>query len=241
MKGLIPLLAGVFAAATLAGAPAPAAVAQGGTGTIKGHVRLSGKLPGNPTIRMGVDPKCGAMNQGKLAVQEIVKAAADGSLANVFVRLEGKFPKTPVPTTPVTITQTSCFYSPRVLGVMVGQTIQIKNNDSLAHNVHGSSEKDNSFNYSQSKAGMVDTFKPKSEEVMLKLGCDIHRWMTAYVGVVTNPYYAVSDTSGNYTIANVPAGTYTIDAWQEKYGPTKKMVTVTAGGTATVDFGYMEK
>src|SRR5262245_27562324 len=127
MKGIIPLLAGVFTIATLAGAAAPAPVVQAGTGTIKGHIRLSGKLPGNPTIRMGVDPKCGAMNQGKLAVQEFVKATADGSLANVFVRLEGKFPKTPVPTAPATITQTSCFYSPRVLGVMVGQTLQIKN------------------------------------------------------------------------------------------------------------------
>src|SRR4051812_40122347 len=111
MKGIIPLLAGVFAAATLAGTPAPAPVAQAGTGTIKGHIRLSGKLPGNTVIRMGVDPKCGAMNQGKKPVQEVVKAAADGSLANVFVRLEGKFPKTPVPATPVTLNQTSCFYS----------------------------------------------------------------------------------------------------------------------------------
>jgi plastocyanin len=246
MKGIVPLLAGVFAVASLAaGAVAPSSMMAtmatvAGTGTIKGHVRLSGKLPGNSLIRMGVDPKCGAMNQGKQAVQEIVKASADGSLANVFVRLEGDFPKTPVPTTPVVINQTSCFYAPRVTGVLVGQTLQIKNNDALLHNVHSSSEKDNSFNVAQAKAGVVDSFKMKSEEVMMSLGCDVHRWMHAYVGVVKNPYFAVSDASGNYTIANVPAGTYTIDSWHEKYGPTKKTVTVTAGGTATVDFGYTE-
>ena len=240
MKGfVIPLFAGVFAAATLvAGGVAPSPASQAGNGTIKGHVRLTGTLPGNSIIRMGKDPKCAQLNQGKQAVQEVVKATADGSLANVFVRLEGNFPKTPVPTTPVTINQTSCFYTPRVAGVRVGQTLQVRNNDSLLHNVHSSSEKDNSFNVAQAKAGVVDSFKMKSEEVMLKLGCDVHRWMTAYVGVVSNPYFAVSDASGNYTITNVPAGTYMIDAWQEEYGPTKKMVTVTAGGTTTVDFTY---
>src|SRR5262245_32842577 len=98
MKRFIGLLiAGVFAAVTLGGP------AQTGTGTIKGHIKITGKLPGNQVIRMGVDPKCGQLNQGKQAVDEVYKATADGSLANVFVRLEGTFPKTPVPTMPVVL------------------------------------------------------------------------------------------------------------------------------------------
>src|SRR4051812_35271586 len=79
--------------------------AQSNTGTIKGRVRLTGKLPGNPIIRMGMDPMCSKANAGKRVIQEYVAASIDGSLANVFVRLQGNFPQTPVPTQPVVIDQ----------------------------------------------------------------------------------------------------------------------------------------
>src|SRR5215467_9278707 len=105
-----------------------------GTGTIKGHVHLTGKLPGNPIIRMGMDPMCSKMTAGKRMIQEYVVASIDGSLANVFVRLQGTFPKTPVPTPPVVIDQRQCIYGPRVVGARVGQTVQIKNSDNLLHN-----------------------------------------------------------------------------------------------------------
>lgn len=239
MKGLVvPLFAVVLAVATLeVGSAGSPPVLQSG-GTIKGHVHLGGKVPGNSVIRMGKDPKCSEMNKGKQVIQETVKATIDGSLANVFVRLEGAFPATPVPSTPVTIDQRSCMYSPRVVGVRVGQTLQIRNDDNLLHNVHTVSDHENQFNFGQARAGVVDSFKMKNEEVMLRLGCDVHSWMIAYVGVVKNPYFAVSDAAGGFEIKNVPAGTYTIDAWHERYGPLKKSVKVTAGGTVTVDFAY---
>src|SRR2546427_6689954 len=98
-------------------------LAQANTGTIKGHVRLTGKLPGNPIIRMGMDPMCSKMNAGKRVIQEYVVASIDGSLANVFVRLQGNVPQTPVPTQPVIIDQHGCVYTPRVIGARVGQTV----------------------------------------------------------------------------------------------------------------------
>jgi plastocyanin len=241
MKGIrFSFVAAILVAVTLTAAWAvvPMSPVQGGTGTIKGHVRLMGKLPGNSVIRMGVDPKCGELNKGKQVVQETVKAAVDGSLANVFVRLEGKFPSTPVPKAAVVIDQRACVYTPRVLGIRVGQVLEIRNSDNLFHNVHSVTNFDNSFNLGQARAGVVDTYKMKSEEVMLRLGCDVHRWMTAYIGVVAHPYFAVTDASGGFQIGNVPPGTYTISIWQERYGPLKKSVKVTAGGTATVDFSY---
>src|SRR5881392_3450659 len=79
------------------------ASAQANTGTIKGRVRLTGKLPGNPIIRMGMDPMCSKMNAGKRVIQEYVVASIDGSLANVFVSLQGHVPQSPVSTQPVTI------------------------------------------------------------------------------------------------------------------------------------------
>ena len=214
---------------------------QAGAGAIKGHVRLNGKLPGNPVIRMGRDPMCSRVNAGKLVVQETVMAALDGSLANVFVRLQGTFPPTPVPTTPAVIDQRGCIYRPRVIGVRVGQTVQIKNSDNFRHNVHSLSAHGGNFNIGQARAGVVYEFKPKQEEVMMRLKCDVHTWMNAFIGVVTNPYFAVTADAGNFQIDKVPPGTYTIQAWHEAYGFVSKTVTVRAGATSTVDFTYAPK
>ncbi len=76
---------------------------------------------------------------------------------------------------------------------------------------------------------------------MLRIGCDVHRWMTAWVGVVSHPYFAVSDVEGTFTIANVPAGKRTVTAWHEAFGAVTKAVEVKAGQTATVDFVYTQK
>jgi hypothetical protein len=209
-----------------------------GTGTIKGHVKLTGKLPGNRIIRMGMDPMCAKMNAGKQVLQEYYAVSIDGSIGNVFVRLQGNFKDTPVPTQPVTLDQKGCIYTPRVIGMRVGQTLQIKNSDAFLHNVHGYSGKDNSFNIGQAVLGQVSTFKPKNEEEMIHVQCDVHKWMNAYVGVVTNPYFAVSDKAGNFEIPNVPAGTYTILAWQEKYGVVSKSITVKPGAVTNIEFTY---
>jgi plastocyanin len=214
------------------------AAAQGNTGSIKGHVHLTGTLPGNPIIRMGMDPMCSKMNAGKRVIQEYVVATIDGSLANVFVRLQGNFPQTPVPTQPVVIDQSTCLYLPRVVGARVGQTVQVKNSDALLHNVEASSANGNGFNIGQPRAGMVYEFKPKSEEVMMHLKCGVHNWMNAYIGVVTNPYFAVSDKMGTFVIDKVPAGTYTIETWHERFGSVKKTVTVKAGAVTTLDLTY---
>lgn len=239
MKGVFCLLAVILTVAVaMRNQPTSAAGAQAANrGTIKGHVRLNGKLPGNPVIRMGMDPMCSKINAGKRVIQETVLAALDGSLANVFVKLEGSFPQTPAPTEPVKLDQQGCVYLPRVVGARVGQTLQVHNSDELMHNVHSLSAKSNTFNVSEPKAGMMQQFKMKDEE-MLQIKCDVHSWMTAYVGIVSHPYFAVSNTAGTFEIANVPAGTHKIQAWHERYGPVTQTVQVKAGATATVDFMY---
>jgi plastocyanin len=214
------------------------ASAQGTSrGTVKGHVRLNGKLPGNPVIRMGMDPMCARINAGKRVIQETVVASVDGSLANVFIKLEGSFPQSPVPAEPVAIDQRGCIYLPRMVGARVGQTLQVKNSDELLHNVHSLSARNNQFNVSEPKAGMVQSFRLKDEE-MLHIKCDVHSWMTTYVGIVAHPYFAVSNSAGTFEIANVPAGTHTIQAWHERYGPVTQTVRVRPGATTTVDFMY---
>ena len=210
-------------------------------GTITGHIRVNGRIPGNQVIRMGMDPMCAKINAGKTTVQDVVSATADGSLANVFVSLQGSFAETPVSAEPVTIDQRGCIYSPRVVGARVGQTVLVRNSDEVYHNVHGTSGRGNGFNFSQPKAGVVQELRLKEPEIMLKVTCDVHRWMTAFVGVVSHPYFATSGAGGTFTIANVPAGTYTIQSWHELFGVLTQSVRVTDGSTTTLEFTYAGK
>ena len=214
------------------------ATAQSSTGIIKGTVVAKGKVPGNSIIRMGVDPKCAQLNEGARVIQQVFAATIDNHLGNVFVRVIGSFPTTPVPKDPVVIDQRKCVYAPRVAGMRLGQTLQFRNDDQLLHNVHSSSAHENSFNVAQPIAGMVYSFTPKNEEVMVKIGCDVHRWMTAYVGVVTNPYFAVSGADGSFEIRNVPAGKYTLEAWHEQLGVITSAVIVKSGATAQAGLTY---
>ena len=239
MKGRVVVALASCLVATFAtsGRVSALAAQAASRGTIKGHIRLSGKLPGNPVIRMGMDPMCAKINAGKRIIQENVVASLDGSLANVFVKVQGTFPQTPAPTEPVTIDQRGCVYGPRMVGARVGQTLQIRNSDELPHNVHGLSAHNNGFNVSEPKAGMVQQFRMKDEE-MLRLKCDVHSWMTAYIGIVSHPYFAVSSEAGTFEIRNVPAGVHTIQAWHERYGALTQPVRVKAGATTTVDFTY---
>ena len=220
--------------------PAVRAAAATG-GTIKGRVTFTGPEPGNRVIRMGMDPMCAAANQGKRSVNEIYLVGDDNTLGNVFVKVEGTFPPTPVPTMAVEIDQRACIYTPRMIGARVGQTLRVKNSDNWLHNVHTDSSKRNGINQSTPKAGMTVNLPLKDEE-MLRVGCDVHRWMTAWVGVVSHPYFAVSEgKNGTFTIANVPAGRRTITAWHEAFGALTKAVDVKDGQTVTVDFVYTQK
>jgi len=220
------------------GGPSPEAGQGTGRGTIKGRIRITGKIPGNPIIRMRADPMCSKMYGSTRAVQEMFAANAEGHLGNVFVVVEGAFTEAPAPpAAPVLIDQKMCLYVPRVVGVRVGQVLEVKNSDDLIHNIHTSSSRGNDFNISQPKAGMVNQFKLK-EERMMRIRCDIHGWMTAWVGVVRHPYFAVSARDGTFEIRDVPAGARSVEIWHEQLGTKKKSAAVKAGGTTTVDFEF---
>jgi plastocyanin len=223
-----------------AGASTPAA----GTGTIKGLVKLMGPAPANPPIRMGADPLCArlARQSGKRPIQEFVVTDGKGGLANAFVELQGTFTNVPpAPKDPVIIRQQGCVYTPRVVGIRVGQALRMVNGDTLLHNLHGVSAKNNGFNHTQPQSGSVDNFVMKSPETMMHVTCDVHSWMSAWVGVESHPYFAVSGADGSFTIANVPAGRRTIRAWQERYGWITHTIDVKPGTTTTVELSYTGK
>jgi plastocyanin len=206
-------------------------------GTITGHVRLTATPPVNAPIRLRSDPMCDQANGGRPGTRETVIAAADGSLANVFVQLQGSLPATAVPTEPVNIEQRACTYSPHVVGARLGQIVRVRNSDPGLHNVHGVSDGSDTFNVSQPVAGMTNDFRMKAEGIV-RLQCDVHGWMLAFVGVSSHPYFAVTDPAGTFEIHDVPVGSYTIQAWHELYGPLTATVQVEAGRAADVDFVY---
>jgi hypothetical protein len=224
-----------LAVVLLAAAPVPA---QQRAGTIEGVVRLTAVPPPNRLIPMGADPNCLAINAGRRVAQEAVLRAADGGLANVFVHLRGSFPESPPPAAPVVIDQRGCTYHPRIAGVQVGQMLHVKNSDMTLHNIHGLTRKDNGFDTGQPTAGLVFEYRLRSEEVMLRLFCGVHPWMTGFLGIVRHPYFGVTGAAGAFKISSVPAGKHTIDAWHERYGPLTREVDVTAAATVTVDFTY---
>lgn len=206
-------------------------------GRIRGHVRLEAGTFVNPPIRMGVDPACG-MAAGAVRRQEFVLRAADGGLANVFVRLVGDYPRGAVPAMPVVLEQRGCVYAPHVLGIMAGQRLRVVNADPTAHNVHSLSAVGNGFNFSQPRAGEAVEVTLPDEELMLRVTCDVHAWMNIFVGVVAHPYFTVSSQDGGFELAGVPAGTHRLDIWHERFGPLTAEVVVRPGETATADFHY---
>lgn len=218
-------------------------VASLSAGTVTGKINFKGAKPAVSKIMMNADPKCVKMHSGKDVASEQVVVNANNTLQNVFIYvkkgLEGK--KFPVPSDKKTIDQKGCMYSPHVLGIMAGQPIEISNDDPTLHNIHALPKNSKQFNIAQPKQGMKMTQKFDKSEVMVKVKCEVHNWMAAYVGVLDHPFYAVSDNEGAFSIKNLPAGTYEIEAWHEKFGTQTMSVTVGASDTKTADFTFEGK
>ena len=239
MKQTLSFLTAATAATLVAlGATSTSISGQGGTGTITGHVHYMGPTPVLPIIRMGADPRCNKLYVGKRPTAPTFVVGADGAFANVLVNVDGSFPKAAAPTAPVVLNQKDCMYVPRVLGAVIGQTLQVTNEDPTDHNVHALSKAGNDFNRSQLIHSKPFDVTLKASE-LLRITCDSHTWMTVFVGIFDNPYFSVSGTDGTFTIANVPAGKQTVKAWHEVMGTQMQSVDVQAGKTTTVDFTFM--
>jgi len=231
---------GAARAAPAGGAPASASETQAGA-TITGKVKFTGARPTNPRIDMTEEAACKAKYKTTPPTAETVVVNANGTLENVFVYVKAGLPadaKYPTPATPVVIDQDGCRYHPHVLGIMVGQSLEIRNSDPVLHNIKAKPVKNRPFNVSQPSAGMKTTRTFAASEVMIPLECNVHGWMNAYVGVLPHPFFAVTGADGSFSIKGLPAGTYTIEAWHEKYGTQTATVTVPATGTKAADFTF---
>lgn len=242
---LLVMVAAVACGGGDSGGDAPAATATPAApafdpataGNLSGMVMLDGEMPAAEEFMMNSDPVC-AMTATNTMSSTFV--GANGHLGNVFVYvkegLEGQ--SFPAATGVVTIDQRGCRYTPHVFGIRVGQTLTISNSDMTLHNIHASPSANDEFNMGQPFQGMTQDETFDNPEIMVPFKCDVHGWMTAYVGVLDHPYFAVTAEDGLFDISTLPPGDYVIEAWHEALGTQTQNVTVATGQTTEVSFTF---
>lgn len=211
--------------------------------TITGKVLFEGTPPEMKPVKMETEAICHQKNIENPIYTEKVVVNENGTLKNVFVYVkEGLNLNFPPPKEPVVFDQKTCWYYPHVFGIQVGQPLKILNRDMLLHNVHILPKKQGEINL-----GMPGTKKMAEEgiirkfqmtEVMIKIKCDVHSWMNAWVGVLEHPYYSVTGKEGIFNLKPLPPGEYVIEAWHEQYGTLTQKITVGPKETKEITFTF---
>ena len=231
LAGLV-LLVGCGAAPqpTMAPSPKPAPIpkAEVQAGTILGQVNFSGEKPVSKPISMDSVPAC-AKQHPMVIEPEDVLINSNGTLRNVFIHLKTGVPSRdwPMPRTNVLLDQKGCVYSPRVVALQIGQTLEIGNADKMNHNVHPTPRRNAEFNEVQPPGGDKMMKRFTTPETMIPFVCNVHPWMRAFVNVVEHPFFTVTGNDGSFNFPDVPPGEYEIEAIHEIFGA--KTLTVSVG------------
>jgi plastocyanin len=209
-------------------------------GAITGNIAFRGAKPARQLISMEAEEGCQKANAGKAVYDEVVLVGKNGGLSNAFVYIQAgledkKFE--PVQQA-VSLDQRGCMFVPRIIGIRPAQTLDLKNGDSVSHNIHPMPVNNREWNQEQPPHAADVPHKFARPEVMIPVKCNIHAWMHAWIGVVDHPYFAVTGADGNFEWKNVPPGDYTIAVWHEKLGEQKQQVHLAPAGSAAVNFTY---
>jgi len=208
-------------------------------GSVTGKILFTGKKPARKKIDVDEDRQCAAMHKDGLYDESVI-VNKNGTLANAFIYvkqgLEGKTFEPPV--TPVTIDQKGCWFGPRVQGIQTGQPLRVTNSDPVTHNIHPMAQVNRAWNQSQDPGSEPLKRRFAQREIMIRIKCNIHSWMRAWLGAVEHPYFAVTGTDGTFEIKNLPPGEYTVEAWHEQYGTQEMKVTVPPSGKQEAAFTF---
>jgi len=200
-------------------------------GDIRGAVRYTGPTGERAKFPVTIDQYiCGKEKDA----EDLVLSPKRGVL-NAVVWLENppKGAKWPSPLPKVEMDQKGCVFTPRLVVVPVGGTVEFLNSDRLLHNLHSQSKENPAFNRTQPRGRTIPITFTKPEIVAIT--CDLHSWMNSWVVVAEHPFYSATDPAGEFSIANVPPGKYRMHMWHEALGNASRDVVVTAQG-ATVAF-----
>jgi hypothetical protein len=167
--------------------------------------------------------KCGDHLMG--VVDESVVASPSGALQNVVMCIkDAPNVGVAIPSDPAVLDQVGCVYRPHVVAMRTGQTLRVKSSDQTLHNVHMLSQANTPTNIGMTQPGYRD-FVLKSAEIF-RVRCDVHPWMSAHLAVFDHPFFAVTDEQGKFEIKGLPAGSYTLTAWHERFGEVEQKVNV---------------
>ncbi len=221
-KSLLLIVLGLFAAAQIH------------AGDVTGTITFKGAAPAEKELTpIKDDPNCAMLYPAGLPKTKFYVVGANGELADVIVSLKGISDKsTGASAAPATLDQKGALYVPQIIAIQTGQKLIVKNSDQLVHNVHTQPTANPESNQVQMGGGPDLTYTFDKPEAFLKFKCDVHPWMFAWVTVVDHPYFAMSDKDGKFTIKNVPAGKYTLEAAHRKLGTQTAEVEVKADGAA---------
>jgi plastocyanin len=211
-----------------------APVASSGSGTISGKVVFKGSHSASK-LAVGKDKEvCGDAKQ-----DPSVLVGADGGLKNAVVQIAG-LNQGKTPSKEALFDQSKCEYVPHVLVVPVGATVTIKNSDGILHNVHTQSQVNTPFNRAQPKF-LKEIKEQFAKPEIISVRCDVHGWMSGWIVVTDNSYFDVTRSDGAFTLADVPAGKYSLEVWHETLGSSVQQVDLKSGETVNVTFEFQMK
>jgi plastocyanin len=196
-----------------------------------GKVTLSGPVP--KLAPRPVNADVGVCGKADRPSPSLV-LSKDKGLANAVAWLEGAKGGA-LPKGPFRLDQKNCLFAPYVLVVSKGAPVVIGNSDPVLHNVRATAAgAAQIFNRAIPIEGQTftETFQ---EPGVVRVKCDVHLWMTAWIFVADTPYAAVTDREGRFAFPLVPPGTYRLKTWHELFGEKSQPVTVPASGAAKAD------
>jgi len=209
----------------------PIATVAAAPGTLAVTARFDGTAPAPKKIRGDGSATC-----GNSLVDESLVVGPGGKLANVVVRVLGA-PAPAAPAEHARLLQRGCAYRPHVLALAAGQALDVVSADDTMHNIHVYRGDETLFNRAESPhAAFTREPGDLGGAGVLSFKCDIHPWMTGLVAIGDSPI-AVTGSDGVATLA-VPAGHWSVEAWQEKLGTRRADVDVVSGSAATLAFHF---